>query len=536
MATPPRFESWASLALLVFLIGFTGCRSRHAVITYHDDNHRSGWNSEEKELTYSKVSSAKFGLLYSVTLDDQVDAQPLVMPRVRVQGGSNPGEHEVVYVASESDTIYAIDARTGTILLSRSLGSPVPAPLGCNNNGPNVGVNGTPVIDREHETMYVIAYTIEGANPTYRIHALDLGTLADKIPSVVVSASHTLKNGSTFAFNATVQRQRPGMLLANGNVYAGFGSFCDFRADVSRGWVLGWSAGSLSPLAANQLNERLATSPSDFFLASVWMSGYGLAADDAGHLYFVTGNSDPTAGPTTYDGVYSIQESVVKLAPDLSKVEDLFTPSNVHPLDEADNDYGSGGATVLPEQSGPTPRLLVAAGKDGRMFLLNRDNLGGYTAGGPDKVVGMQNIGGCWCGQSFFRDHSDGALRIVSSGGNNVILWKLETSPSANLTQVGISPTLPGAQDPGFLTSISSGKDGKEPIIWAVARPNDPSPANVVLFAFKGEPSGGNLTQLFQGNAGTWPNTGGNANLVPVVANGKVFVASNQQLAVFGLH
>lgn len=536
MATPQSFKARALFAGCATLLLLTPCRSQQSVTTYHYDNLRSGWNSQEEILTSSSVSSPSFGLLYSVALDDQVDVQPLVVPRVYFGGGAHAGEHDVVYVATENDTVYAIDARTGTILLQRSLGSPVPSPLGCNNNGPNVGINGTPVIDRDHDTMYVIAYTLEAGSPVYRIHALDLRTLADRVPPVVVAASHILKNGSSFAFNATYQRQRPGLLLANGNVYAGFGSFCDFRADVSRGWVLGWRAGSLTPLPSNQLNDQLATTPTNFFLSSVWMSGYGLAADNRGYLYFVTGNSDPTSGPTTYDGFYNIQESVVKLAPDLSKVADLFTPSNVQSLDEADEDYGSGGALLVPEQPGSIPRLVAAAGKDGRMFLLNRDNLGGYTPGGPDKDVSVQDIGGCWCGQSYFRNYADGLGRIVTSGGNNVIVWKLQTSPSVTLTQEGVSPALAGGQDPGFFTTVSSGWNGKGAIIWAVARPNNPSPANVVLYAFSGQANAGQLAPLFQANAGTWPNVGGNANLVPVVANGRVFVASYRQLAVFGLH
>jgi hypothetical protein len=526
---------------LVFAIAaaafLSGCRDHRAVTTYHYDNSRSGWNPKEEELTYGKVGSPAFGLLHSITLDDQVDAQPLIVPKIKIVGGPEPGKHDVVYVASESNTIYAIDASSGTILLTRNLGSPVPLPLGCTNNGPNVGINGTPVIDRDDETMYVIVYTLEGGIPVYRIHALDLRALTDKVAPVKVAASHSLKGGAPFNFDARYQRERPGLLLANGNVYAGFGSFCDFRADVSRGWVLGWKEGSLAPLPANELNDRLATSPDNFNLSSIWMSGYGLAADGSGSIYFITGNSDSNPVTTTYDGDFNVQESVVKLSGDLTKVLDLFTPSNVSPLDQADNDFGSGGAILLPEQPGPTPHLTVAAGKDGRMFVLNRDGMGGFTPGGPDKTVGMVNIGGCWCGQSYFTDYTDGSLRIVSSGGTSVNLWKVETSPSFTISNVGSSPGMASGQDPGFFTTVSSdGEKGKSAIIWAVSRPNNPSPGDISLYAFKGEPSGGSLAQLFQATAGTWPNVQGNANIVPVVANGKVYVASNKQLTIFGLH
>jgi hypothetical protein len=524
-----------SIVMLALAVAFaTGCRKHHrAVTTYHYDNLRTGWNSEEETLTPSAVSSPRFGLIHSVTLDDQVDTQPLVVPDEKLTSGPYSGQqHDVVYVATEHNTIYAIDASSGVVLLSPNFGSPVPLPLNCGNNGPDVGIDGTPVIDRESQTMYVIIYTLEAGGPIYRLHALDLGSLKDKMPPMVVAASHTLSNGSTFKFDARFQRQRPALLASHGNIYAGFGSFCDFRADVSRGWVLGWQAGSLTPLAANQLNDTQSASPDTFFLSSVWMSGYGISADAEGDLYFVTGNSDYSG--TTYSPPADVQESVVKVSPDLVHLRSIFTPFDVKSLEQADNDYGSGGVVLLALQPGPKPRLAAAAGKNGRMYLLNRDSLGGFTPGGPDNVVGLVNIGGCWCGQSYF---SDGTGHVASSGGANVSVWRVATSPSVTLIHEGTSPGIGGGQDPGFFTSVSS-DDAKGAIIWAVSRPDNPSPANVSLFAFSAKPSGGGstLSTLFHGTAGAWPNTGGNANIVPVVANSHVYVASNKQLTIFGLH
>lgn len=529
MSSTPRRLMLAGLTVAFAVVG--GCKARReAVTTYHYDNLRTGWNRHEEKLKYKNVGSPKFGLRHTVALDDQVDAQPLVVPHVRITGGPKPGEHEVVYVATEGNTVSAIDATNGDVLLAANFGNPVPMPLGCGNNGPNVGINGTPVIDLENHTLYVIVYTLIAGAPTYYLHALDLGNLTDKMPAVLVSGSHTLNNGSTFHFNATYQRQRPGLLLAHGNVYAGFGSFCDWGGTNSRGWVLGWNASTLAPLPGNHLNDAMATSPDSFFLSSVWMSGFGLAADQHGDVYFVTGNSDTTGGgTTTYDGVNNIQESVVKLSSDLTTVLSIFTPSNVGPLDQGDVDYGSGGAMLLPEQEGAVKYSLAAAGKDGRLFVLDRSNLGGYTAGGPDKYVALVQIGDCWCGPSYFRHH------IVSSGGSNVITWKVSTSPSFTLTKEGTSASVGGGQDGGFFTSVSSDEDD-DPIIWAVSRPDNPSPATITLYAFKGRPTGTALATLFSGPAGTWPNTGGNSNTVPVVANGRVYVASNKQLSIFGLN
>jgi hypothetical protein len=209
------------------------------VTTYHYDTLRTGWNNQETMLTASSFPST-FGILNTVKLDDQVDAQPLVVPGSQIANGGLTTD-DVVYVATENNTVYAIDASTGAILLSRNFGPPVSEPLGCNNNGPNTGIYGTPVIDLGSQTLFAIAYVNTSPAPTYYLHTVDLSTLVDKInlnppaTGVPVTASHYKTDGSTYVFNAAVQRQRPALLLQNGNVYAGFGSFCDFSSNQSRG-------------------------------------------------------------------------------------------------------------------------------------------------------------------------------------------------------------------------------------------------------------------------------------------------------------
>jgi hypothetical protein len=538
----PRSRPWNCLipatavrgtALLLFVSAFAFLAAGQvAITTYHYDNFRTGWNQSESVLTPANVAKATFGLQHNVKLDDQVDAQPLVVPGVVITAGNNQGTHDVVYVASENNTIYAIDVHTGTVLLNPNFGTPVSFPLGCGNNGPNVGINSTPVIDLGSNTLYVMIYTQDKTGPAFRLHALDLGSLTDKVPPQVVTASHLLNNGTTFNFNATYQRQRPGLLLANGSIYAGFGSFCDFSANLSRGWLLGWTAGSLTPFPSNQLLDQQANDRDDFFLSSIWMSGYAPATDDAGNILFVTGNSDPNS----YDGVTNVQESVVKISPTLTTMLDIFTPANQVGLDDGDVDFGSGGVMVLPDQPGSIPHLAVAAGKDGNMYFMNEDSLGGYS---PTKnnVLATYNIGGCWCGQSYYVDPTDGSSRVVSSGGTSVEIWKLQTSPKASLTLLGNTPSVgASAQDPGFFTTVSSNGTAN-PIIWALSRPLGTGKAPFHLVAYN--PDAGKkqhtIKQLFRVNAGDWPNLGGNANIVPVVANGQVFVASNKQLQIFGL-
>ena len=497
-----------------------------AVTTYHVDNYRTGWNKTETRLTPTAVSGSTFGILRTVPLDQRVDAQPLVVPGVNVTAGKYQGRHNVVYVVTANTTVYMIDADNGTILLSTNFGHPAPKPPGCNSGKLGVGITSTPVIDRASGTLYLMAYTNDTSGPTYRVHALDVGNLTDKVTPQIVSASHTLVNGKTFTFNANYQRQRPGLLLVNGNVYAGFGSFCDLNANLSRGWVLGWNAATLTPLVSNQLVDTQVGTTKTVFLSSIWMSGYALAADSAGNVLFATGNSE--AG--TYDGETNLQESAVKLSPDLSSVVDLFTPSDQHGLDLADIDFGSGGVMVLPDQGGNIPHLAVAAGKEGTMFLMNEDNLGGYSAF-KDNVLGSYWVGHCWCGQSYFVD-SDHVPRVVSSGGNVVRLWKLTTNPSPVLTSAGISNPILTGQDPGFFTTISS-NGMATPVIWALSKDHV---NNIYLYAYDPDTQvKGIIKQIYQNIVGSWPIPSANANLVPVVANGKVYVASYQELTILGL-
>jgi hypothetical protein len=487
-----------------------------AVSTYHYDNLRSGWNDQETTLSATSFP-ADFGILQTVALDDEVDTQPLLVPGLAIAGGT----HDVVYVATASNSVYAIDASSGAILVQRNLGPPVAEPIACNANGPNVGINGTPVIDPVSQTLYLIAYVDVSGTPTYYVHALALSTLADKVAPVVVSASHTLTNGSVYAFNATVERQRPALIYNNNAVYAAFGSFCDFRPSQSRGWILGWSGGSLTPLATNQLTDKLGTG--SFFLASIWMSGYGIAAAGS-DLYAVTGNSDPTS----YDGVNAVQESLIGLGPNFNLLG-VFTPADHSTLDAVDGDLGAGGVLLLPEQPGSI-YLAALAGKDGRLFLINRAP---SKDAPPTAAQTINDVGPCWCGPSYFVG-SDNIPRIVTSQLSSLRTWKLTLTPAPGLVSEGISSIVTG-QDPGFFTSITSnGTRVGSAIIWAVSRPTNTNPATVNLYAFAANPVSGAFRQLFMGPAGTWPYTSGNSNIVPVVANGKAYVASYQRLTIFG--
>jgi hypothetical protein len=520
-------------AVICFLITAIAAAAAQTmnVTTHHYDNMRTGWNQNETILTPTAVGGATFGLLVSVALDEQVDAQPLVLTSQKIAGST----HNVVYVVTENNSVYALDAVSGAVLLQRNLGTPVPQsalPGQCNNNSANVGINGTPVIDSAAGILYVIAYTYASKTPTYYLHALNIDTLADTVSPVVIKATTKLSNGTSYSFNAAVNRQRTGLLLANGNVYAGFGSFCDINANLSRGWALGWQTGTLVPLSANELTNKLAVDTDQFYLSSIWMSGSGLAASAAGDIYFVTGNSDYSGN--AYSPTTNISESVVQMSSDLSTVMSLFTPrdgSYGHVvLDQDDLDFGSGGVLLLPPQNGAASNLAVAAGKVGILYLLNADNLRNNVANPSGSALQALNIGGgCWCVSSYYTA-DDGFGRVVSSGGGHAIVWKVTGGATVPLTRVASSGPVQGGQDAGFFTTISSnGTTSGSVVFWAVGRPAD-STNDLRLYAFA--ESG---HQLFSGVPGTWPNTGGNANIVPVVANGKVYVGGYKSLAIYGL-
>jgi hypothetical protein len=506
-----------SLAGLAVIAAAGAARAQVNVTTYHYDNLRTGWN--QNETTLSQSSFTNFGLLRTVSLDDQVDAQPLLVSGLTINGG----QHNVVYVATENNSVYGIDAQSGQVLLQTNLGAPVPYPLGCNNNGPNVGINSTPVIDTGTGNIYVIAYVMQGSTPTFYLHALSLTTLADTLTPVQISASGTLRRGTPYTFNASVSRQRAALLLSNGNLYAGFASFCDEAADQSRGWMLGWQESTLAPFANNKLDNKLRNSPDTFFLTSVWMSGYGLAANSAGSVYFVTGNSDYSG--TTFNRRNNITESAAEMSSDLSRLQSLFTPSDWSGLDQGDVDFGSGGLMLLPPQSGTFPDLAVAAGKDGNLYLLNADNL--------HKEIGSYYIdGGCWCGPSYYQG-SDGIGRVVTSGGSSLDVWTVNiNSQGVPSLSKAASAGITNGQDGGFMTTISSnGTTAGSAVVWALGRPINNKPAHVTLYAI--DPDTGQ--QLFRETAGRWPYTTGNANIVPVEANGLVYVASYKTLTIFGV-
>jgi len=506
------------------------------VLTYHGDNFRTGWFSAETTLNASNVNAQSFGLLQTVALDGRVDAEPLVALQQPIDG---QGVHDVVYVVTENNSVYALDASDGSTLWQHNFGTAVPYEYKDydDNVFPLMGILGTPVIDRTVNAMYVVADVYNGSTDSFLLHAISLSNGNDLGPATIIQFSVKLLDGTVWTFSPRVHLQRAGLLEANGSIYVSFGSNGDIEPNMSRGSIVRYGASTLRG-QSRAITDRLGDNVSSYYLSSIWQSGYAPATDATGDVYFSTGNSDPNR--PTYSPNGNRPDSMLRVSGDLKKLRGSFTTYNYFQLDQVDADMGSGGMLVLPDQPGNIPHLAVAGGKDGRAFLMNRDHLGGYTDGGPDKVVQTIDMGSCWCGPAYFVG-ADGAARVLTGGNDGITSWKLQTSPSVQLvfdSSTGPDPVYGLAENGGTIPVVSSnGTTPGSAVVWFIQRPttsSDQDPGTpIVLHAF----SGADLSQeLFSSQAGTWTHAvNSNANLVPTVANGKVYVASNKQLQIFGL-
>src|SRR6266478_890501 len=363
------------VALLVVCSAFLSSSSfaQQPFLTGRSDISRSGANTNETLLTPTNVSKNSFGRLFSFPVDYVVMAQPLYMPNVNIPG---QGTHNVVYVVTEMDSVYAIDADNeaqlwyASMLNGGTTASGIYLPCGTGPGYNQEGIVSTPVIDPTTNTMYLVAKTLLNTKVRHHLHAIDITTGYEQTGSpVLITATSTSNKGHLTVFNSKHQKNRPGLLLLNGVLYLGFGSnSCN---DGNSGWVLSYDATSLSQLAVFNASP-------DYGLTSIWQAGVGLAADEAGNIFVETAE----AGGNGFDvpnGGQTYCNSVLKLSPSLT-VADYFTPWSVAYLNSHDLDLSSTGALILPDQNGPYPHELIASGKQGIAYVLNRDNLGMYSA------------------------------------------------------------------------------------------------------------------------------------------------------------
>ena len=518
------FENFSGTLLLAWtVIGTSMVHAQVSVLTWHNDNARTGQNLQESTLTPSNVNSSTFGRLLTLTVDGKVDAQPLYVPLVVFPGA---GPHNVVYVVTENDSVYAFDADNGSLLkqvaLLQGTGEVPSDNRGCGQVTPEIGITATPVIDPlagPHGTIYLVAMSKDTSGKYHhRVHALDITTLMDELPAVEVAASVPGSNPDA-TFTAAVHKERPGLLLSDGVVYTTWGSHCD--SGSYSGWVIGYNQYSLAQVKVLNLTPN----GSD---GGIWSAGAGPAADSSGNIFLLTGNGafDTTlASGFPSKGDYG--NAFVKMsATGPLAVTDYFTMQNTTSESSTDTDLGSGGLMLLPplnDAQGHPRSLVVGAGKDANIYVLDQTNLGKFSPGSDNIFQQMTGVlpGGVWSSPAWF----NGTLYYGDSGS------PLKAFPFANgqFATTASSHSATSFEYPGTTPSISANGTSNA-IVWAAE-----NSASAVLHAYNAT----NLSQeLYNSNqaANSHDHFGsGNKYIVPTVANGKVYVGTTSGVGMFGL-
>jgi hypothetical protein len=522
--------------------GFAG------VLTQHNDISRTGLNSSETVLTPTNVNTATFGKIFSQAVDGFIYAQPLYVPNVTIAGGV----HNVIYVASEGDSVYAFDADTNTgtkagllwhaSLIDTAHGAAAGATTvnieadlssGCTDLIPQVGITSTPVIDASSGTMYVEAKSKENGNFIHRLHAIDITTGAEKSPGPIAITATVRGNGdggTTVSLDGLHHLNRVGLLLLNGTIYIGYASHCDDTP--YHGWLLAYDAGTFA-------QTSILNTTADGGLGGFWMSGTGVTSDSNANIFIASGNGD---FDTVNVPARELGDTIMKLFNSGSSplsLTDYFTPFNQSTLDGEDNDVGSGGVLLLPDQPGGFPHELVEAGKQGTIYLVNRDQM---TVGNlhfcqttcngtdPQIVQEVQNqLGGMWSTPAYFNN----AVYFCGSGDHlkefPLSIGLLATSPSATS---GHAFNFPGC------VPVASGNGNTNGIIWAIDASTYGTPSlfglgPAVLYAYRAD----TLALLWNSSQSGTDNAGNAVKFtVPTIANGKVYIGTETELDVYGTH
>jgi hypothetical protein len=480
------------------------------------DNLRTNWDKTETTLSPAVVQSSAFGKLFATQLDGQVYAQPLVI-------GSQ------VIAVTENNTLYGLNSSTGAISWSKNYGAAWPASaIGCSDLTPSIGATATPVYDAASNTLYFTTKVDDGTtthlHPQWLMHAVDPGSGAER-SGWPVTISGSPSNDPSATFNAFYEQQRPGLLLLDGVVYAGFGSHCDVKP--YRGYVVGVSTTTHS--VSSMWTTETGTGASG---AGVWQSGGGLVSDGSGRIFFSTGNGISPAPGTGTDGTGYLAESVVRLqvgANGALSTGDYFSPSNAATLDLNDQDISSGAPMALPDGFGTTthPHLLVEQGKDGRVFLLDRDNLGGMGqgSGGGNAVVGVTGpYQGQWGHPAFWGGDGGYVYLIGNNGPLRALKYGVNGAGNPALTLTGQSQDVFGYTS-GSPVVTSNGTDSSSALVWMVSA-TAASGAGGTLRAYSPTPdSNGLLPLLWSAPVGTAAKFS-----TPTASGGKVYVGTRDGL------
>jgi PQQ enzyme repeat len=498
------------------------------VTTYHFDVGRTGLNPNETTLTPAVVISTKFGLLRVLPVDSKVDAQPLYLSSLTAGGQ----QRNVVYVVTEHDSVYAFDADTGAQIWKTSIlgaNETTSGDHGCSQISPEIGITSTPVIDRKagaNGTIFVVGMSLDGGGAYHqRLHALDITTGAELAGSpteihATYPGTGANSSGGNVVFDPSQYAERAGLLLLNGTVYLGWTSHCDQGAYT--GWLMAYSETTLAQTSVLNLTPNGSE-------GSIWMAGAGLAADASGNVYFLDANGtfdatlDGNGLPVNHDfgnGFLKVSTTAGSLA-----VADYFEMYNTGTESDGDEDLGSGGALVLPDMTdtaGTVHHLAVGAGKDAKIYVVNRDAMGKFNAQNNSALYQEIDgaIGGVWSMPAYFNN-------TVYYGAVSDTLKAFPITNAKLATSATVQSTNQFAY-PGTTPAISAnGTAGG--IVWAV---ENTSPA--VLHAYDAT----TLQELYDSNQATGGRDqfgNGNKFITPMIANGKVFVGTPSGVAEFGL-
>jgi hypothetical protein len=517
-------------AMILILLATSACALGQAtdVLTYHNDNGRTGQNLNEAILSAANVTNNHFGKLWVLNTDGRVDAQPLYAAGVVIP---RKGAHNVVYVATEHDSVYAFDADSTNLFWQVSLlgtGEVTSDDRGCNQVTPEIGITATPVIDRQlgpNGTMFVVAMSKDGSGHYYqRLHALDLATGTNRLAPTTVAATYpgTGENsvGTNVVFDPAQYKERCGLLLLGGVIYTAWASHCDIQPYT--GWIMGYDEHTLAQTSVLNITPNGSE-------AAIWMAGAGLAADTSSNIYFLAGNG--TFDTTLVNGFPNRGDygnAFMKLSTVRNQlaVADYFDISNTVSESDGDVDLGSGGALVLPDMVdglGDTRQLAVGAGKDGNLYLVDRSNLGKFSPNNNNGIYQeMAGVlpGGVWAMPAYFN-----GMLYYGSVGNNLQAFPFQSARLGSRS----SKTAASFAYPGTTPGISANGTSNG-IVWAT---ENTTPA--VLHAYAAT----NLaTELYNSTqaAGGRDNFGtGNKFITPTIASARVYVGTTTGVGVLGL-
>jgi hypothetical protein len=510
-------------------VSATGAATSTDILTFKNDQSRTGQKLTESALTLSNVNATTFGLLRSLTVDSNVDAAPLYLSKL-VLGSS---AHNVAFVATENDSVYAFDADTGALLWHVSMlasGETTSDTHSCSQVTPSIGVTSTPVIDRAagtHGVMYVVAMSKDSSsNYHQRLHALDVTTGAELFggPKEISATYPATAGGAATSFDPGQYEERAALLLVNGVVYTSWTSHCDNQP--YHGWIIAYDQTTLAQ------NSVLNVAPNSGGAGpAIWMAGDGPAADAAGNIYLLTANGvfDTTLDANGFPNKQDYGNSFLKLtaAGQTLKVGDYFTMSNEVAESATDMDLGAGGEMLLPDLrdgANTVRHLVVGAGKDGNIYLVDRDSMGKFNSSSNQIWQELAGAvpGGVYSSPAYFNN----TVYYGDVGGTvkafSITSAKLSTSPTS---QTSIQFAYPGASPVVSANGIANG------IVWAVE-----NTGTAVLHAYDAMNLAHELYNSNQAAGGRDHFGAGNKFVVPAVADGKVLVGTTSSVAVFGLH